>query len=673
MGESDRLDRLHDLLRPRTYLQLGSRRPDHVARAQCGTVLVAADPVLPLDTLARKPWFKLFATEPETFFATERPDVVFDGQALDLALIDGADSLSRLTSDLGQIEHWSHDRTCAVVLAADAGGGLLSAYARLTRRQRPDLTINLIANGAEPFLLVTGFDPARAGGDGTTAATADMPPNGDALEVDTVALDAALPDFAFEPVAASWQIDPGDWEIWASPGEALRPAASGAERAPRIVFEPPLRGGFRVALEVAAGGLTVMRLRCRSRGPQGERWRDVHLDIGSPGALHHELDRVTLAPPQGGAGFRLELDGALGPGESLYDIQFGVTDNFGNGLPLTEEMALAVRQVQAWEIARPVCRAPFAPSRAASALRPDKRQHGRRDAVIFAWWIPDTAAAEQVARYYLGLLAYHHPDSKFFIGINHGTATKWPEIIRNSGLDVEVCMPQPEITVTSDAAGFLAALRQYERSDEEFDLLWFGHTKGASQQTYDYYGGLRFLQDRTFWARRDAVERAFSDPKIGLFAARYNLYPTYPWQSGAPGWAGELDALRHIYRERYAPLGLNAYETFFALRGAVVRRFCDVVGSEFFRLDPREYGADRWFFEMAFPSIASIQGYEPFIPMDVLGANHPREDLNMTFDMKQNHRLALAELDRWRRDPFDFTPRVVHWDHPAWNRVRGLA
>jgi hypothetical protein len=49
MGERDRLDRLHDLLRPRTYLQLGSRRPDLVARARRDTVLIAAELLVPAD------------------------------------------------------------------------------------------------------------------------------------------------------------------------------------------------------------------------------------------------------------------------------------------------------------------------------------------------------------------------------------------------------------------------------------------------------------------------------------------------------------------------------------------------------------------------------------------------------------------------------------------------
>ncbi len=139
-----------------------------------------------------------------------------------------------------------------------------------------------------------------------------------------------------------------------------------------------------------------------------------------------------------------------------------------------------------------------------------------------------------------------------------------------------------------------------------------------------------------------------------------------------PAGRAKLDALRRVYRDRCAPLGLSAYETFFALRARIVRRFCDAVGAGFWQLDPREYGGYCWFFEMAFPSIASMQGYEPFIPMDVPGANDPCDDLNLTYDAKQNHRLALAELLRWRRDPFDFQPRVLHWDHPVWDRVRGI-
>ena len=76
---------------------------------------------------------------------------------------------------------------------------------------------------------------------------------------------------------------------------------------------------------------------------------------------------------------------------------------------------------------------------------------------------------------------------------------------------------------------------------------------------------------------------------------------------------------------------------------------------------------------MAFPSIAAMQGFEPYIDLDVPGAGDPRDDVTLFDDMKQNHRLAIAEVDRWRQDPYRFQPRILPWDHPAWDEMRANA
>jgi hypothetical protein len=669
------LKRLHELLKPRAYLQLGSRWPERIEQATCATVLIDLEPQLPPDVLAGKPWLKLYAMARDAFFADEDAARLFDGQRIDLAVIDGVPSLAQLARDLRQIERWSHERTVAAVFSDGGECELLSRYIVLARQHRPDLRVQRVASDPDPFLLVSEFDADRDVTSTITleAAAANGSVPGGLVSVEpAVALEAALPRHLLEPAPVVCRFDAGSWEVWTSLEEVVRPGGPQTSDPPRIVFERPLRGSVRIALELAAGGMEVMRLRCRGQDANGARQRDIFLDIGKPGALHHELVRVTLAVPTGDAGFRLELECTLAPDETLHDIALSITDHWRNDLPETAEMTLQVRQARAWEFLEPPVCAPFAASRRADDPPPDKGKPGRRDAVLFAWWLPENEAAQQIGQYYLGLLRYHHPDSKIFIGINHGTAAYWPERIATSGLDVTIAFAPPRITVTSDAAGYLAALAAYERCTEDFDLLWFGHTKGGSTAEYDYYLGPRLLEERTFWARRHDVERAFVDPKIGLYCARYNLCPPYPWEKGHPGWEFELDALQRIYRERYVPLGLNAYETFFVLRSAIVRRFCEVVGRDFFQIDPREWGGDRWFFEMAFPSIASMQGYEPAITMDMLGDNDPRDDLLLTFDAKQNHRLALEELERWRQDPYDFEPRVMAWDHPAWDRVRGL-
>jgi hypothetical protein len=271
------------------------------------------------------------------------------------------------------------------------------------------------------------------------------------------------------------------------------------------------------------------------------------------------------------------------------------------------------------------------------------------------------------------LLQYHFPDAKIFLGMNHGTAPEWEERLGASELDVETRRARPASGDYWDATGFLTALEAFRDDEEGFDLVWFVHTKGASKSAYEEYQRDRYQHDRDFWARREEISRAFADPKIGLYAAHYNLTPPYPFPGQTEGWTGELTALQRVYRDRFAPLGLCAFETFFTLRGEIVRRFCNRVAEGFFPTDPGQYGANKWFFEMAFPSVASMQGYEPYIARDVPGRDDPRDDLSLARDRKQNHRLAQAELERWRENPYTFQPRIIPWDYPAWDRLRGIA
>ena len=87
------------------------------------------------------------------------------------------------------------------------------------------------------------------------------------------------------------------------------------------------------------------------------------------------------------------------------------------------------------------------------------------------------------------------------------------------------------------------------------------------------------------------------------------------------------------------------------MRDEIAKRFCHVVDRRVLQSDPGSYGANRWFFEIGFPNIASMQGYEPYIDPHVAGAGDPRDDVWLRHDPKQNHRLAAAELERWRARP----------------------
>ncbi len=93
------------------------------------------------------------------------------------------------------------------------------------------------------------------------------------------------------------------------------------------------------------------------------------------------------------------------------------------------------------------------------------------------------------------------------------------------------------------------------------------------------------------------------------------------------------------------------------------------VPGDFFRVAPGEYGANRWFFEMAFPSIVAMQGYRPWVDLTVDGANDPRDDVWPRYDPRQNHWLVLKEIHRWSSDPFKFTsPHLGEYREARWLR-----
>ena len=230
MANIDALERLHALLRPRAYLQLGLRRPEYVDLARCGAVLVAPDPQLPRDALAGKPWLKLYAMESDAFFARERADEVCEQEPLDLAVIDGVRSLAHLTRDLRHIEQWSNERTCAVVFAGGDSNAVLSQYVTLAKEHRPGLRVHLVASDADAFLVAWAFDP-DAEADEIVERAAALEPRSRRLSPRTVPLERALPPFALEPVPIAAWLDPGDWEAVAG-GEILRPGQGGWTMAP---------------------------------------------------------------------------------------------------------------------------------------------------------------------------------------------------------------------------------------------------------------------------------------------------------------------------------------------------------------------------------------------------------------------------------------------------------
>jgi hypothetical protein len=682
------LAHLHDAIQPRAYLEIGVEWGRSLALSR--TRSVAIDPALRVDAsmLRGKPWVKCFRTTSDVFFAEHSPEGTLEGHPLDLAFVDGWHAFAQAVRDLEHVERWSHAETVVVVHdvqprkpseatrghhQGDWTGDVWRVVPFLLRH-RPDLRCQLVDVRDTGALVVSGLDPAAASMvDLAEALDRAFPGDGPEYEelltewlsaVQPVRPGAVLRPFAPTPRRVGHRITA---EGWTRGSTGWRPKKRRQTNSSllRIVLDEPIAGSHHGKLELRADGMPVLWMQLHCRGPAGESKQEVALDVSHPGAAWHDLDSLWLDAAPETKTFALDWETTLEPGEELIEIRFAPLDFWLLPIGLAAGMTIDIRHLEVEGVVWPRAGTRFAAERFPDRPRPPKRQNGKRDAVIFAWWIPETREAHDVAEYYLGLLRYHHADSKLFVGVNHGSDPAWTRRLRQSGLDIEIATACPHIRVDSDVGGFMAALRAYRQAGEEFDLVWFGHSKGASRGEIGRaaYNQYRYQHDRRFWSRRTEIEHFFADPKIGLFSHRYGLHDSSPDAEAVP-WSGfgNLDALKRIYRDDHAPLGVWAWETVFVLRDCILRRFCDSVGDELFAIDPRQYGADRWWFEAEFPSIASMQGYEPYIELETDGAGAPRDDVVLYLDPRQGNRLAMRELQRWRANPFRFQPCALQRD-----------
>ena len=453
--------------------------------------------------------------------------------------------------------------------------------------------------------------------------------------------------------------------------DPTRVSTFGRKIAPRVTLRPTraLPGSVRGSVTMRVQGLQTLRLTLVFRRARGSRdvkqWLVFSLD--RPGALVHtlsfveieygdarevkigfdarcrsrmHLDRIEIEVVEddnwrmhpsypGGLSFRLPAIAPAGAALDLRSMQIAATNE--------------VRRGPAFGTARGLVAKPY--------RRPRK---SARDAVIFSSWIPDMGLP--LGEHFLHILRRWHSESKIFIGINHGSSPKWPEMIANSGLDVTVSHVLPTITMPSDPSGFVAALDAYRRHDEAFNLVWFGHSKGAAHVDEEWYFTGRWMIERMYWSRRAAIERHFEAPTIGVYSPHYLMM--------LQNHLAQLDALQRMYRGVCSPLGMMAVSTHFVMREESTRHFCRHVDPRFFQEGPAPFGGDRFFFEFAVPNIPIMQGYEPYIEAGLGGTSgpaSPESRASILNDWRQNNAVVAFELDKWRQRPTRF--RTQHCEH----------
>jgi tetratricopeptide (TPR) repeat protein len=104
----DVLARIHQLLRPRCYLEIGVDTGATLALAERSELGVGVDPA---DTPLVKrlpPHLRVFREESDRFFAERQRDSLFGSRRVDLAFIDGMHQFEQVLRDFANAESWAH-------------------------------------------------------------------------------------------------------------------------------------------------------------------------------------------------------------------------------------------------------------------------------------------------------------------------------------------------------------------------------------------------------------------------------------------------------------------------------------------------------------------------------------------------------------------------------------
>jgi hypothetical protein len=166
------LDRIHQHLVPRTYLEIGVSTGASLTLSLPGTVNVGVDPE-PRVSFPLSPTTKIFTETSDNFFATHRLRDELDGKPLDLAFIDGMHHFEFALRDFVNIEQRATPETIVLVHDCYPIDATTAARDRTTnvwsgdvwklivclKRYRPDLRISVVDEAPTGLGVITGLDP----------------------------------------------------------------------------------------------------------------------------------------------------------------------------------------------------------------------------------------------------------------------------------------------------------------------------------------------------------------------------------------------------------------------------------------------------------------------------------------------------------------------------------
>lgn len=170
------LRRIHDIVRPRTYLEIGVEHGTTLALAVHSQQVVGVDPTPRPPTRALPPTARLYHTTSDAFFAQHPREQVFGAEVVDLAFIDGMHWFEYALRDFCNVERWCGPASTVILHDCLPVAGIAASRERQTTfwvgdtwkalecllHERPDLSISIVPCHPSGLVLVRNLDPTSS-------------------------------------------------------------------------------------------------------------------------------------------------------------------------------------------------------------------------------------------------------------------------------------------------------------------------------------------------------------------------------------------------------------------------------------------------------------------------------------------------------------------------------
>lgn len=220
------------------------------------------------------------------------------------------------------------------------------------------------------------------------------------------------------------------------------------------------------------------------------------------------------------------------------------------------------------------------------------------DAVVFSSYLPGEDRL-YIGKQFLDVFKAYFSDCDIYVGINPDTTPLWPKLLEEYKKDLNISYAHvpPELYTRSDPSGYQAALKLLRNTNKEYDLVWFGHTKGGHYND-QYRAETRQFMIDIFWSKRKEISKKLEDsPECGSYGPVMTVTLT----------PGKADVMDHYYKKfKYKSTDLSYLYTFYTIKGNIIYEFVHNCEDCFFEDNLH----DHYFFEDYFPQVSPKMGYE---------------------------------------------------------------